>query len=32
MLLVLLATEACYTIQENNNKEKSFSRGALPFC
>ena len=26
MLSVLFATEACYTIKENNNKEKSFCR------
>lgn len=26
-----LAIEACYTIKENN-KEKSFCRGKLPFC
>ena len=28
----LLATEACYTIKENNSKEKSFGRNKLPFC
>ena len=32
MLSVLFATEAGYTIKENNNKEKSFCRVKLPFC
>ena len=32
MLSVLFATETCYPIKENNNKEKSFCRGKLPFC
>ena len=32
MLSVLFAIEACYTIQEDNNKEKSFCPGKLPFC
>ena len=30
--IVLLATEACYTIKENDNKEKSFCQEKLPFC
>ena len=29
MLSVLFATEACYTIKENNNKEKSFYWGKV---
>ena len=29
---LLLKLVACYTIKENNNKEKSFCRGKLPFC
>ena len=32
MLSDLVATEACYTIKENNNKEKLFCWGKLPFC
>ena len=32
MLSVLFATEACYTIKENNSKEKPFCRGKLPFA
>ena len=30
-LSVLFATETCYTIKENNNREKLFCRGKLPF-
>ena len=29
MLSVLFATEACYTVKENNSKEKSFCWGQL---
>ena len=32
MLSVLFATESCYMIKENNNKEKSFYRAKIPFC
>ena len=31
MLSVFFAAEACYTIKENNNKEKSFCQRKLPF-
>ena len=32
MLSNLFANEGYYTIKENNNKEKSFYWGKLPFC
>ena len=32
VLSVLFANEAYFTIKENNNKEKSFYWGQLPFC
>ena len=32
MLSVSFVTESCYTIKENNNKEKPFCSGKSPFC